>query len=189
MAANDGPNYGQAAGLAGAGISDLFAGFATETKAKGDYAEAGEYNLAADLANKEAAYTKQSTAIQEFQQQRELTKSLGETVADTAGAGFATSGSAIDLLRGSASQGALQQAVTGQQGLISEAGYREQAAGYEMMANSAVQAGGAEKTAAWGDFIGAGLQGAGAVATLGTGSAAASSMPAGYNPNSQSGLF
>ena len=162
-----GANYGQAASGAGAAVSDIFAGFATQTKAAGDYAEASEYNLAADYANQEAQFTKQSTAISEFQQQRELTKSLGETVADTAGAGFATSGSAIDLLRGSASQGALQQAVTGEQGLISEAGYREQAQSYEMMANSAVGAGNAEKQAAWGDFIGAGLQGAGAVASLG----------------------
>jgi fermentation-respiration switch protein FrsA (DUF1100 family) len=175
-------------GAAGAGVSDIFQGFADQTKAKGDYAEAANYNLAADYANQEASFVKQSTAIQEFQQGRELTKSLGQTAADVAGAGFATTGSAIDLLRDSASQGALAKAVLGEQGLIQEQGYKEQAASFESMANAAVIAGGAENKAATGSFIGAGISAATAVATLGTGSAA-SSMPANYNPNSLSGLY
>jgi hypothetical protein len=46
-----------------------------------------------------------------MQAEREMYQSLGQTKADVAGAGFAESGSALDLLRQSASQGALQQAV------------------------------------------------------------------------------
>jgi hypothetical protein len=176
-------------GAAGATVSDLFQGFADQTKAKGDYAEAANYNLAADYANQEAAFTKQSTAIQQFQQGRELTKSLGQTAADVAGAGFATGGSAIDLLRDSASQGALAKAVRGEQGLITEQGYQEQASSFESMANAAVLAGGEANKAATGDFIGAGISGATAIASLGMGAPAASSMPAGYNPNSLGGLY
>ncbi len=43
-----------------------------------------------------------------------------------AGAGLGESGSALDILRDSASQGALTKATLGQQGLINEAGYQEQ---------------------------------------------------------------
>jgi hypothetical protein len=46
---------------------------------------------------------------------------LGGQEADVAGAGFSEGGSALDLLRSSASQGALTHAVLGQQGLITEA--------------------------------------------------------------------
>lgn len=190
MANGAGANYGQAFGSLGAGVSDLFAGLGAESKAAGDYAEAAEYNLAADWANKEAEYTKNSTAIQEMQESREISKSLGQTTADVAGAGFATSGSAMDLLRDSAQQGALQKQVTQVQGNITMQGYEEQAKSDEMMANAAVMAGNAEGKAATGDFIGAGIQAVAGIASMGLGAGGpASSMPAGYNPNTLGGLY
>jgi hypothetical protein len=158
----------------GGGISDLFAAQADKSKAAGDLAEAGEYGLAAKYADQEAAFTKESTAIQEFQQQRELTKSLGQTTADVAGAGFAASGSSLDLLRDSASQGALQQAVTAQQGLITEQGYEEQAQSYDIMQSAAQQAAGAENKASFGADITGGLKIAAGFATLFTGGGIAS---------------
>jgi hypothetical protein len=151
---------------AGAGVSDLFAGLGDQAKGAGDFAEAGNYNLAAEYASQEAAFAKQSNVIQQFQQSRQITKSLGETVADTAGAGFATSGSSMDILRDSASQGALSKAVLGEQGLIQVAGYREQEQSFENMADAAVAAGNAEGRAATGSFIAAGLQAGASIATL-----------------------
>ena len=159
-------NPAGSASAAGSAVSDIFAGFAAELKAKGDIFEQQNYLLTAQYAQKEAAYTAQSTAIQEMQQTREISKALGQTQADVAGAGFATSGSAIDLLRESASQGALTKAVTAEQGLITEAGYKEQAQSYENMAPAAGIAAGAEKTAAFGDFVGAGLQTAATIAMI-----------------------
>jgi hypothetical protein len=88
----------------GGGVSDLFAAEADRAKAKGDLAEAQEYGLAAAYADKEALYTRTSTQIQEYQQQRALSKSLGDTSAGIAGAGFAAGGSGLDMLRESASQ-------------------------------------------------------------------------------------
>lgn len=177
-------------GSVAAGVSDIFAGFGAQSKAQGDLLEAQNYGLAAQLSLQEAAFTKQSTAIQTFQQQRETTKALGQTAADVAGAGFAESGSALDLLRDSASQGALAKAVLSEQGLITEASYKEQAQSYENMQAAANMAASAEKTAATGDFITGGLSIAAGVASLATGTGAApSSMPAGYNPNSTSGLY
>jgi hypothetical protein len=155
-----------AASSAGAGVSDIFQGFGAESKATGDFAEAANYNLAATYASQEAAFTKQSTAIQEFQETRNLSRSLGQTTADVAGAGFAEAGSALDILRDSASQGALQKAVTSEQGLITEAGYKEEQQSYENMANSAVAAGNAEGRAATGDFIAGGVQAIAGMAAL-----------------------
>ena len=51
-------------------------------------------------------------------------------------AGFAASGTALDLLRDSASQGALQKATLGFQGEVDEIGYEQQAKSYEFMAKA-----------------------------------------------------
>jgi hypothetical protein len=150
----------------GAAASDIFAGIGDEAKAAGDFAESTEYNAAAGLALQNEQFTVQSTAIKEAQQQRELTMSLGNTQASTAGAGFQMSGSSLDILRDSASQGALTHAVLGQQGLITEAGYQEQATSYEMMSQAAQQAGFAEGNAATFADVMSGINAVASVATL-----------------------
>jgi len=149
----------------GGAVSDLFAGFGANLKAQGDEFEKQNYLLAGTLADQNAQFTEMSTAIKLTQQDRELYKSLGQTRADVAGAGFAESGSALDLLRESAQQGALTHAVMSQQGLITEAGYREQAQSYRNMASAADIAIKAEHEAAFGSFLSAPLKLAAAVAS------------------------
>lgn len=186
----------------GGAASDLFAGFGAEAqgdlkakglnieaeglrlKAKGDLAEASEYDLASGLATQNSAYTRTSTAIQQMQQQRQNTLQIGQQRAQIAGAGFAASGSALDILADSARQGALATAVLGQQGLITEAGYQEQAQSYNLMASTArTTAAGENQIAgetdqlametkqaadeqAKGDFIGAAVKGVAGIASL-----------------------
>lgn len=150
----------------GGAASDIFAGFGDDAKAQGDFAEAQEYTLASGLATQNEAFTKTSTAIKQAQQQRELTMNLGGQQANQASAGFASSGSALDLLRDSASQGALTHQVLGQQGLITEAGYQEQAQSYQTMATAATAAGNAENEAGeFADVTGI-IKGAASIATL-----------------------
>jgi hypothetical protein len=91
---------------------------------------------------------------------------IGGQRADVAGAGFAESGSALDLLRSSAQQGALNRAVLGQQGLIQEAGYKEQAQSYTNMSEAATIAGNAENKAAEGADIGAAFDVAAAITSV-----------------------
>jgi hypothetical protein len=136
-----------------AGVSDIFAGFGDEAKAQMDRDEQAEYTLASKLATQNQQYTQMSTAIQEAQQQREITQALGKTTAQVAGAGFATSGSALDIMRSNAQQGAMAHATLQEQGLITEAGYQEQAQSYTLMASAAGEAASAEKTAAIGSFV------------------------------------
>jgi hypothetical protein len=170
------------------GVSDLFGGLGAGAKAQGDLLEQQNYQLAAKYALQEAQFTKTSTAIQEFQAQRETTKVLGETTADVAGAGFAQGGSALDLLRDSASQGAMQKAVLGEQGLITEAGYKEHAQSFQNMAAAAGDAANAEKMAQTGDFITGGIKIATGVASLALGIPVSGGVPnpvTGYGQGTQ----
>jgi hypothetical protein len=153
----------------GGGISDLFAASADRSKAQGDRIEAANYDLASKYALQEAEFTKESTAIQGMQAERQMYSSMSQTRADVAGGGFAASGSGLDILAQSASQGALQQAVIQRQGLITEAGFQEQAQSYQNMEAAANLAAGAEDKAAVGAEWGAGFKFAGAVASLFTG--------------------
>lgn len=152
----------------GAGVSDIFAGFGDLSKAQGDILEGEAYGEAATLAKQNAAYTATSTAIQQAQANRELLLSQGRTTSEVAGAGFAASGSALDILRSSAAQGSLQKAAISQQGLITEAGYKEQASSYQLMQQAANVAASAEKTASIGSFIAGGVDILGSFATLGS---------------------
>jgi hypothetical protein len=147
------------AGAAGAGLSDLFAASADQSKAAGDLLEGANYDLAAKYADQEAAFTKESTAIQVMQAERAAYGSMSQTKADIGGAGFAASGSGLDILAQSAGQGALQQAVLQRQGLIQEQGFQEQAESYLNMESAADMAASAEKKAAGGADIAAGFQG------------------------------
>jgi hypothetical protein len=147
-------------------VSDLFAAEGHRYKAKGDLFEAENYDRASELATQNEKFTETSTAIKQSQLDRENFKMLGGQQADIAGAGFAMSGSGIDLLRESAQQGALQKAVGAEQGLITEAGYKEQAESYTTMSKAAHMAADAENQAAFGADITGGIKAAASIATL-----------------------
>jgi hypothetical protein len=150
----------------GGAVSDLFAADADRSKATGDRLEAQNYGLAASLAGQNEQFEVLSTSIKEAQQDRSIYQTTSGQRADEANAGFAESGSALDLLRDSASQGALQKAVTSEQGLITEAGYREQQESYLNMQNAANVAADAADKAATGMDITAAIKGAAGIAQL-----------------------
>ena len=117
-------------------------------KAKGLELESQNYRDAAGFATQNAEFTRISTGIKMAQLDRENYKALGGITADVAGAGFAASGSALDVLRDSASQGALMKQVAGTQGLIQEEGYQVQSRNYLNMSKAADFAAQAEEKAA-----------------------------------------
>lgn len=159
---------------AGTAVSDVFAAYGTANQEKisalGLQTEATDYTDAAVLAKQNQEFTAASTAIQQSQTTRQVTQAMGRTAASVAGAGFANSGSALDIMASNAQQGALSKAVLGQQGLMTEAGYSEEATQYTNMATAATQTAGMEasaaKTAETGDIIGGVLKGAAAIAGL-----------------------
>lgn len=158
----------------GGAVQDIFSSQfnakGLQIKAMGDLAEGQTYDLAAQLAEKNAQFTETSTRIKEMQQERELTMSLGETQADVAESGFAAGGSSLDLLRESASQGALAHQVLGQQGLITEEGYKTQAQSYQILSAAAKSAASAEQKLAsqekMAGYIGAAIKVASAIGSV-----------------------
>lgn len=110
------------AGL-GDGIGDLFSASGDKKAAKGYYAAAG-------YAQKNAGIVEQSTAIQEVQASREIYRTMSGQQADIGGAGLANSGSALDIVRASAEQGALTKQLINYQGQITENGYLAEAASF-----------------------------------------------------------
>ena len=147
-------------------VGDLFAAEGYRYKAKGDLIEAKNYDLAATLADQNEQFTKVSTAIKQTQLDRNIYQAIGGEQADIAGGGLANSGGALDLLHESAAQGALTKAVAGQQGLITEAGYEEQAQSYRNMSEAARMAADAENMAGIGADITGVIKGAASIATL-----------------------
>jgi hypothetical protein len=150
----------------GAAVQDLFSADTHRTKAQGLRLEAENYVRASDFALQNARFTELSTGIKTMQQDRETYKALGGIAADVAGAGFASSGSALDIMRDSASQAALARGVTTTQGLITEEGYKVEAENYQNMGKAAQLAAQAEDKAADQAPILAGIHAAAAVASL-----------------------
>jgi hypothetical protein len=139
------------------GVSDIFAGFGDIDKMKADELEQGQYDQAAQFAGQEAQFSQQSTAIQVAQKNRETTMAMGKTASEVAGAGFAASGSALDIMRSNAQQGALATAVTSENGQIQTQGFQEQQQSYETMATIAGNAAKSANLASIGSFAAAGL--------------------------------
>lgn len=165
---------------AGGAVSDLFAAEGDSSKAaglrikaQGDALEGQNYDLAGELAGQNAEFADASAKIKEAQQQRELTMTIGGQQADVAGAGLAESGSALALMRDSASQGALTHAVLQDQGAINVAGYQEQQQSYQNLSKAAafavqgdnLAANAADEAATGADITGA-IKGAASIATL-----------------------
>lgn len=147
-------------------VQDLFAADAHKSKAQGLRIEAGNYDRSSDYAEQNAQFTETSTAIKQSQLDRDIYKTLGGIQADVAGGGFSMSGSALDIMRDSASQGALTKAVGGLQGLITEEGYQVQAKNYAEMGKAAMIAAEAEDKAAEGAVWSAAFKGAAAITSI-----------------------
>jgi len=135
-------------GAFGGAVSDLFQSQATakglRLKGQGNRVEADNYDIAADLAEKNLQFTQQSTQIKEAMADRQIYMGMGTTEAGIAGAGFQNTGSALDLMRSGAAQGALQKQVMSQQGLITEEGYKTQIQSYGKLAEYARYAAGVQ---------------------------------------------
>lgn len=125
----------------GSAVSDLFA-------AQGDRAEAARYTEAAQLAHEEALFTESATNVQEMQATRQIQQAVGGVEAGYAGGGLSLGGSAGDVLRESAQQGALTTALIQYQGAETQYGYEEQSRSYAQMAQAARRAAGGAGIAA-----------------------------------------
>lgn len=109
--------------------------------AMGSFDAAAGYSSASKSSYKSADLTRMSTKIQETQKDQELYKTLGSEDAAVAGAGFANSGSAGDLMRMSAQQAALSKQLIQNQGEITAGGFDAQGASYKSQQKASNAAG------------------------------------------------
>ena len=121
-----GTNFGDLGGA----VSDLFGAF-------GDSAEGSAYKKAAALERQNEQLAEASTRIQETQAQRQLQMAQGETSSEVAGAGFTQGGSALDIMRSNAEQGALNKSLIQEQGQIQVNNFEQQAESFDTMAKTA----------------------------------------------------
>jgi hypothetical protein len=134
-------SLGQAVSAQGTAAGDLLG-------AQGSLGTAESYDTAATIARQNAAIVAQSTEIQKTQEQRQIYQYLGAQKTGVAGAGMASKGTALDLLRSSTMQGELTKATTTQQGIISENSYKQQANQYIGMAAAARNAAASQQAGA-----------------------------------------
>lgn len=148
-------DYGKAFGLAG----DLLSGI-------GDY-QAGQAGARASMGNaarsrEAAALSSRSNALQLMRLRQSAAVQLGGQQTDIAASGL-TEGSALDVVRQSQRNAALDAALLKQQGQITESGYLGQAEAYDAQAQ-------AQKKKSSGGFFGSLLKiGVGAVTGFATG--------------------
>lgn len=134
----------------GGAAADIFGGIGSE-------AAVSAYSKASALDQENAQITENSTAISIEQAKRQEMQTIGSETAQTAAAGFTLSGSAGDLLRSSAQQASLTNALTQNQGNITALGYTEKS---QAEAGQAA----ASKAQASGGFLGGLLKLGGAIA-------------------------
>lgn len=128
------PDIGGALAGAGGAVDALFG-------AVGQFKAAAGYKKSAQFADLSANISQQATAIQSFQAERDIYRTIGGAKADLGGAGLMLSGGALDILRDSASQGALTKQLIQAQGAITTTGYQAEAEAYRSQAAAAKTAG------------------------------------------------
>lgn len=141
-------------GNLGGAVEDLFGYFSAGARAKGNRFEAASYDKASEFALLNKRFTEESTAIKSVQEQRDTYTKVGAIESGVTGTGGALSGSALDILRQTTSQGALERAVAEQQGAITAHGYQVESERYREMANASRAAAEAQDRAGLGHLIG-----------------------------------
>jgi len=127
---------------AGGAVGDVFGAAGDFLKAYGSFQAEGSYTESAgqDIAN--AGLAIQKAHIQQAQIGRQLALTQGHNASTITGNGFELGGSGLDIMRSIAQEGALSEAVAGEQGLINQQGYLAQASAAKAAANQAGIAGG-----------------------------------------------
>lgn len=130
-------------GYIGRGIGSLF-------EADGYRKSASGLREAAVMSDEAAKLSTFNTKVRATMAGREAYRVIGGQQADVAGAGFAASGTALDLLRSSQTEAALTDALVQFQGAIDTNQFSAQAASYR---NQADQADSKAKGAGFGGFL------------------------------------
>lgn len=129
---------GSASGITAGGA---LKGLGSVFGAIGDFQEANAYGDAAKIATHNEYLSTLQGKIEQSQAQRQVNLVSGAQSAGYASGGLARSGSALDVMRNTAQQGALQHAIIGMKAGAQSEGYMEQAQQFKKMQQAADIAG------------------------------------------------
>lgn len=150
----------------GGAVSSIFSGIGSGMAADNSRRSADEYRNASTAIENDKRLVDMGNRVKEFQANRTLENAVGSTQASIAGNGFAASGSGLDLLRESATQGAINVSTTGVQDQMQLNDMEQKAQAYNTEAANADETAKAQDLAAEGSFIGSAFKAVGAVANL-----------------------
>lgn len=146
--------WGAGLGAAGAIAGGIGGYFADEASAEGYKQESQAYTQAAGYAQSNVDLAEEAKTIKMYQTQRQIDSTIGAQRVAVGASGFAESGSALDILRSSMSEGALAEGLVGVQGEINAEGYRAQKAQDLGLAKQSAAAADAASTRGITDIIG-----------------------------------
>lgn len=153
-------------GLAGGAVADFGAAAGDLITQQGYYRAAQGYTQAGNIESQNETIARSSGAIQKAQAARELYKSESSTEAAAGGAGLKLSGSMASVIRGSAAQGALQQAVIGANTETTVNNSKAQATAYYAESDQATAQGNAAGAASGSSMLGGIVSGIGSIAAM-----------------------
>lgn len=127
-------------GLINTAVTSDASATAAGITAAGDLNEANAYGNAQAIAAGNARVALIGGQVEQSMQQVKLGQTLGEQRAQVSGGGFAESGTALNLLKSSTQQGALEQQITGVNSELQAGGFEEQGAAAAAEATAATAA-------------------------------------------------
>lgn len=143
---------------AGSAVDTLFGGLGAFDTAKGYKAQAKGYERAAEISTINKGIAKQASQIELMQAERDIYRTLGSARTAIGGSGLAASGSALDILRDSATQGNLTKQLLGRQEAIEQLAYDQERISYEGQAAAAKAAAKSSKKSGIGGLISGGIK-------------------------------
>lgn len=152
---------------AGGAVQDLFSSEGSKISAGGSRRAAAGYRRAGELATENLDYLGQSTNLKLLQADRSIYQTISSAEATISGNGLKASGSALDILRDSASQGELTKNIIGLQGNIDANAMKQQIASFGAQADQYDAAAEAADNASTGSMISGAIKGAAAIAQIG----------------------
>ena len=135
-------------------VASIFGGIGDFEESQGEQEAAQLFGEEATVGQQELKYEKASTAIQQTAAQRQIYQASGQNVAGAAAGNLSESGSALNVLRMTKQQGAIQQQLIGTQGEINEAGTQMQIYSAQASQDQANATANAETMAGVGGILG-----------------------------------
>jgi hypothetical protein len=159
-------SIGQIGQAIGGAVTDIGQYIGANYTIAGEEAAAKGFQTAAQIALENSQEAEAAGKLQQIQTQRQVYMTAGAGVASAAGNGLKIEGSAMNIMKSTAAQGAVAGQLIGTQTQINVNGYMQQMAADTAEMQQAQDAANAAKSSKTFDLIGAGIQGVTAISEI-----------------------